>query len=86
MWNASPAGRFILRNQTDAVVSPSTPASERIDEKASSRPSADHWGFEALKAGLVRRSGGSEPSAGASQISLCRRSSSLSASPRTNAT
>ena len=90
IWKASPAGASIRRNQTEAPSSrprgSESPGSGRRELNASSRPSGLKRGALELKAGLVRRTAGAEPRAGASQISLWRRFSLSTTRVRTKAT
>ena len=53
-------------------MSPSTPGALRLERNESSFPSGLHRGADALKAGLVSRTAGADPSAGAIHNSPCR--------------
>ena len=86
MRKASPPGPSIRRNQTASVTGPPGSTTARRDVKASSRPSGLQRGADDDSAGLVRRRGGAEPSAGTVQISLWRRFSASTTNVRTNAT
>ena len=84
IWKASPAGWSMRRNQVLPPLPPSPPG--RFDVKTSRRPSGDQAGPEALKLGLVSRTGSSPPAASASQIPLWLRFSSSRTDVMTNAT
>ena len=81
---ASPAGTSIRRNHVPPPVLPSAPGRRELN--ASIRPSGVHAGDEALKLGLVSRTGSPDPSAAASRISLWRRFSSSTTQLTTYAT
>src|SRR5689334_11641533 len=82
IWNASPLGRSIRRNQ----VSPSVPVPLRVERNARSFPSRLHLGAEALNIGLVRRVAALDPSAGLSHNSVWRWFSDSMIEERTNTT
>src|SRR5258708_23481166 len=68
IWNASPLGRSMRRNQ----VSPSVAVPLRVERNARSFPSGLHFGAEALNIGLVRRVAALDPSAGLSHNPVWR--------------
>ena len=68
IWNASPPGRSIRRNQ----ISPSAPGALRFERNANSFPSGLHRGTDELNAAVVSLAGGADPSTGLIHSSLCR--------------
>ena len=80
--NASPPAWSMRRNQ----MSPSMPGALRVEWNASSLPSGLHCGTDALKARLVSRTGGMEPSEGLIQISVWRSFSASMIELRTKTT